>query len=108
MPCGSPWFLHKIAIVLRPCHDCRGPHAVNCVDNPMKPGNAPKTLEDLLRLVDEAIFEAEDVLNCAEEEGETDQHFTRVVPVATTLRAELRKLRADLASGQVEPGTRKD
>ena len=74
----------------------------------MKPGNAPKTLEDLLRLVDEAIFEAEDVLNCAEEEGETDQHFTRVVPVATTLRAELHKLRADLASGQVEPGTRKD
>jgi len=74
----------------------------------MKPGNAPQTLDDLLRLVDEAIFEAEEVLHCAEEEGETDQHFTRVVPVATTLRTELRKLRADLAGGQVEPGTRKD
>lgn len=74
----------------------------------MKPGNAPKTLDDLLRLVDEATFEIEDVLHCADEEGGEDLHFTRLVPVATTLRTELRKLRDDLAGGRAEPGSRKD
>jgi len=74
----------------------------------MKPGNAPKTIDELRQLVDEAVFEVDDVLRCAEDEGEGDLHFSRLIPVAQTLKDGLARLRNDLASGELVPGTGKD
>lgn len=57
----------------------------------------PKTRDDYLDLVDQAIFEVEEIMRCAEDEGDSeDTEFTEMMPVFSDLAAGLKKLHGDL------------
>ena len=60
----------------------------------------PKTPAQYLELVDQAIFEVEDLLRCAEDEEGGIVEFASQMPVYQELLAELKALRAAVAAGQ--------
>ncbi|MDH5649631.1 MAG: hypothetical protein OEY67_08240 [Gammaproteobacteria bacterium] len=59
----------------------------------------PTTADEYLDLVDQAIFEMDDVLACADQEGE-DIDLSELVPLYQYLVKELRKLHENLTTGQ--------
>lgn len=60
----------------------------------------PKTPVQYIEMVDQAIFEAEDLLRCAEDEEGGIVEFASQMPVYQELLAELKALRAAVAAGQ--------
>jgi hypothetical protein len=61
----------------------------------------PRTQDEYLDLVDQAIFEIEEVLMCAEDEGDPEDHeFSDILPVYEQLSKELKKLHADVLQGK--------
>jgi hypothetical protein len=71
--------------------------------------NTPRTRDEYLDLVDQAIFEIEDVLLCAEHEGDPeDSPFSDILPVYAQISDELKKLHADMLQGQTVIGQSKD
>ncbi|MHB8536023.1 MAG: hypothetical protein ACYDBW_11345 [Sulfuricaulis sp.] len=58
-----------------------------------------RTQDEYLDLVDQAIFEVEDVLMCAEDDPE-DSAFSDILPVFERLSQELKKLHADVLQGR--------
>ena len=51
----------------------------------------PRTQDECLDLVDQAIFEIEDVLMCAQDEGDPeDSEFSGILPVYELLSKELK------------------
>jgi len=58
----------------------------------------PESVDEYLDLVDQAIFEMEDVLACAEDEGE-DIDLSELTPLYEYLVKELKLLHAKLLSG---------
>lgn len=61
----------------------------------------PKTRDDYLDLVDQAIFEVEEIMRCAEDEGDPeDSEFSDMMPVFEDLSAGLKKLHGDLLQGR--------
>ncbi len=69
----------------------------------------PRTLDEFLDLVDQAIFEIEDVLMCAGDEGDPEDHeFSDVLPVYEHLSRELKKLHADVLQGKHSIGKGED
>jgi len=63
----------------------------------------PRTQDEYLDLVDQAIYEIEELLMCAQDEGDPeDSEFSDILPVYERLSSELRKLHADvLGSKQI-------
>lgn len=59
----------------------------------------PKTANEYLDLIDQAIFEMDDVLACADEEVE-DMQLSELVPLYEYLVKELKQLHADLVAGK--------
>ena len=68
----------------------------------------PKTPAQYLELVDQAIFEVEDLLRCAEDEEGGIVEFASQMPVYQELLAELKALRAAVAAGQHAFGVKQD
>ncbi|MHB8741507.1 MAG: hypothetical protein ACYC9L_00105 [Sulfuricaulis sp.] len=69
----------------------------------------PRTQDEYLDLVDQAIFEIEDVLMCAEDEGDPeDQEFSDILPVYEQLLRDIKKLHADVQQGRQAIGTGED
>lgn len=69
----------------------------------------PRTLDEYLDLVDQAIFEIEDVLMCAQDEGDPeDYEFSDILPVYEQLSKELKKLHADVLQGKQVIGKGED
>ena len=67
------------------------------------------TLDEYLDLVDQTLFEIDDVLLCAEDEGDPeDQEFSDILPVYQHLSQELKKLHADLVQGKQSVGQGQD
>jgi hypothetical protein len=61
----------------------------------------PRTQDEYLDLIDQAIFEIEDVLMCAEDEGDPeDSVFSDILPVYEKLSSDLKKLHADILQGK--------
>ncbi|GMQ89988.1 MAG: hypothetical protein BMS9Abin10_0328 [Gammaproteobacteria bacterium] len=60
----------------------------------------PKTLQEYIDLVDQAVFEVGDLLACADDEGDGDYQLSQLRPIYEQLETELKKLQADIASGQ--------
>ncbi len=61
----------------------------------------PRTQDEYLDLVDQAIFEIEDVLMCAQDEGDPeDSEFSGILPVYELLSKELKKLQAEVMQGK--------
>lgn len=55
--------------------------------------------DDFLDLVDQAIFDTDDVIACAQDESDSDEDFAGMLPVYQLLRAELEKLHAAVRAG---------
>ncbi|MHB8729981.1 MAG: hypothetical protein ACYC9K_13275 [Sulfuricaulis sp.] len=69
----------------------------------------PRTQDEYLDLVDQAIFEVEDVLMCAEDEDDPeDSAFSDILPVFERLSQELKKLHADVLQGKQVIGRGED
>jgi len=64
----------------------------------------PKTPEQYVELLDQAIFEVGELIACARDEGEDDPEFSRQLPVYERLARELKQLRADILEGRHEFG----
>ncbi len=61
----------------------------------------PKTRDEFLDLVDQLIFEIEEVLMCAQDEGDPeDYEFSELLPVYEQLSGDLKKLHAEVMQGQ--------
>ena len=68
----------------------------------------PKTIEDYLELVDQAIFEVEDLIRCAEEEDDGIAEFAAQLPVYQELVQGLQTLRAEVEAGTHTFGDKQD
>ncbi len=60
----------------------------------------PKTLQEYIDFVDQAVFEVSDLLACADDEGDGDYQLSQLRPIYEQLETELKKLQADITSGQ--------
>ncbi len=61
----------------------------------------PKNLDDYLDLVDQAIYEADELVACAGDEGAyEDMELTELLPVYDALAKELKQLHAEIRSGR--------
>ena len=69
----------------------------------------PRTRDEYLDLVDQAIFEIDEVLMCAADEGDPeDSEFSEMLPVFEQLSAELKRHHADILQGASALGAGKD
>ncbi len=60
----------------------------------------PKNVDEYLDLVDQAIYETEELLLCAGDEAEAyDYDFSEIMPVFEELLRALKKLHADILAG---------
>lgn len=64
----------------------------------------PKTPDEYLDLVDQAIFEMDDVLACAQDESADDFELSELIPLYEYLTKELRTLHSNLSTGRHEFG----
>ncbi len=62
----------------------------------------PQSLEEYLDIIEQAQFEIEDLLRCAEEEGDGLQEFGARIPIYHQLGAALDRLHAEVADGSHE------
>ncbi len=68
----------------------------------------PKTTKDYLELLDQAIFEVEDLIRCAEEEDASIAEFASQLPVYHELAQALQTLRAEVVAGTHKFGAKQD
>jgi hypothetical protein len=69
----------------------------------------PKTRDEFLDLVDQLIFEIEEVLMCAEDEGDPeDYEFSGLLPVYGQLSGDLKRLHAEVMQGKHVFGADRD
>ena len=67
-----------------------------------------KTPEEYMQLLEQTVFEVDELMRCAQEEGDVDLELTGQAPLLQEIRAGLVKLAADLASGEHEFGKGKE
>ncbi len=60
----------------------------------------PKTIDEYLDIVDQAIFEIDELLMCAEDEGEMDYQLTEMAHVYEHLAKILKDLHAYIKDGK--------
>jgi hypothetical protein len=61
----------------------------------------PKTVDDYLDLVDQAIYETDEVLMCAADEGDPeDSDFSGILPVFEQLSRDLKSLHEEVRQGR--------
>jgi len=69
----------------------------------------PRTRDEFLDLVDQLIFEIEEILMCAEDEGDPeDSEFSELLPLYEQLSADLKKLHAEIMQGRHAFGEDRD
>lgn len=65
------------------------------------PAYKPVNLEEYLDLADQAIYEADEIIACADDEDVTDaMEFTELLPVYEALAIELKKLHMAIKKGE--------
>ena len=60
----------------------------------------PETIDEFLDIVDQAIFEIDEILLCAEDEDGTDFQLSGMVHIYEVLATELKALHEDIKRGQ--------
>jgi hypothetical protein len=70
--------------------------------------HGPKSAEEFIHLLDEAIFELKDALACAGDEGDGMVEFTSNVPLYDQLLEECVELKARFSADQLAVGSGKD
>jgi hypothetical protein len=69
----------------------------------------PKTRDEFLDLVDQLIFEIEEVLMCAQDEGDPeDSEFSELLPMYEQLSQDLKQLHAEVMQGRHAFGADQD
>jgi hypothetical protein len=69
----------------------------------------PRTQDEFLDHVDQAIFELEDIIMCAQDEGDPEDHeFSDIMPVYEHLSKELKQLHVNVMQGQHAIGQGED
>ncbi len=62
---------------------------------------SPKTKDEFLDLVDQAIYETDEIMMCAADEGDPeDYQYSAMLPLFEQLRRELRTLHAAVVEGR--------
>jgi hypothetical protein len=64
----------------------------------------PRTLDEYLSLVDEVLFELDELFACAEEEGDAENEFKALMPAYQQIARELKTLRTAIAEGRTQLG----
>ncbi len=67
-----------------------------------------QTPEQYMQLLDQILFEVEELIRCAEDEGEAEIEFARDIGFFRDLRQSLQNLRGALVNGEHEFGKGKD
>lgn len=68
----------------------------------------PKNVDDYVELVNQALFEIEDLILCAEDEGEDDNEFSMMKPDLRVIEAGLKALHAEILGGDYVIGRGED
>jgi hypothetical protein len=68
----------------------------------------PKSVDDYVELINQALFEIEDLILCAEDEGEDDNEFTLMTPDLRLIEEGLKALQAELLGGDYVIGRGED
>ncbi len=68
----------------------------------------PQSPKEYLNLIDQALFEIEDLMRCAEEEGDGIQEYGAQLPVYEQIAAGLKRLRDEVAKDSHAFGDGKD
>src|SRR4030065_59419 len=58
-----------------------------------------RNVDDYVELINQALFEVEDLILCAEDEGEADAEFSVVMPDLRAIEAGLKALHAEILGG---------
>jgi hypothetical protein len=58
-----------------------------------------RNVDDYMGLINQALFEIEDLILCAEDEGESEAEFSAVMPDLRAIEAGLKALHAEILGG---------
>ena len=67
-----------------------------------------RNVDDYVELINQALFEIEDLILCAEDEGEADAEFSAVMPDLRAIEAGLKALHAEILGGNYVIGRGED
>lgn len=59
----------------------------------------PKSVDDYVELINQALFEVDELVLCAEDEGDGDTEFTAMMPDLRVIEAGLKALHAEILGG---------
>jgi hypothetical protein len=68
----------------------------------------PKNVDDYIELINQALFEVDDLILCAEDEGESDAEFSTMMPDLRAIEAGLKALHAEILGGSYVIGRGED
>ena len=67
-----------------------------------------RNVDDYVELINQALFEIEDLILCAEDEGEDDNEFSMMKPDLRVIEAGLKALHAEILGGDYVIGRGED
>jgi tetrahydromethanopterin S-methyltransferase subunit A len=67
-----------------------------------------RNVDDYVELINQALFEVEDLILCAEDEGEDDNEFSIMTPDLRVIEAGLKALHAEILGGDYAIGRGED
>jgi len=67
-----------------------------------------RNVDDYVELVNQALFEIEDLILCAEDEGEDDNEFSMMTPDLRVIETGLKALHAEILGGDYVIGRGED
>jgi hypothetical protein len=59
----------------------------------------PRNVDEYIDLVQQAIFEIDELLACAEDEGDGESEFVRILPALQQIASGLKAMQADIKAG---------
>jgi len=68
----------------------------------------PKNVDDYVELINQALFEVDDLILCAEDEGESEAEFSTMMPDLRVIEAGLKALHAEILGGNYVIGRGED
>jgi hypothetical protein len=68
----------------------------------------PKNVDDYVELINQPLFEVDDLILCAENEGESDAEFSTMMPSLRAIEAGLKARHAEILGGSCVIGRGED
>jgi hypothetical protein len=67
-----------------------------------------RNVDDFMEVINQALFEVEDLILCAEDEGDDDNEFSAMTPDLRKIEAGLKALHAEITGGNYVIGRGED